>query len=264
MQTITEKLIARKEGGIGRIIFNNPQRRNAVSLEMLQALTAVLEDFGRDPAVRVVLLSGAGDKSFVSGADMSEFKEQLSTLDGIAHFAAVTHRATQTLAECPKPTIAMIRGYCIGAGLSIAIACDLRMASDNSRFGVPGARLGVGHRCDTLKRLTELVGPAYTTEIFYSVRQFDAHEAWQIGLVNKVVAVAEFEKHVLDYAAALAIHAPLTVAAVKHTMIDMSKDPAEQDMASCQKMMDACFASQDYIEGRTAFSEKRKPVFLGC
>jgi len=263
MQAITDKLIGRKDDAIGWVTFNNPQKRNAVSLEMTQALAVVLEEFTRDPAIRVVILKGAGDKAFVSGADISEFKDKRSTADAMEIYNASSNRAAKALKECPKPTIAMIRGYCMGGGLGTAVACDLRIASDDSRFGVPAARLGVGYRYDRLKQLSELVGPSFTAEIFYTGRQFSAQEALQMGLVNRVMPAAELEKYVLDYAATIAGNAPLTIAAVKRCLIEMPKDPGSRDLALCDKMVDDCFASADYIEGRDAFTGKRKPVFRG-
>ena len=263
MQTITDKIIGRKDGAIGWITFNNPQKRNAVSLEMQQALVVVLEEFARDPAIRVVILKGAGDKAFVSGADISQFKDKRSTEEAAAAYAASSDRVNKALRECPKPTIAMIQGFCMGGGMGTAVACDLRIASDNSRFGVPAAKLGVGYRFDRLKQLSDLVGPSFTAEIFYTGRQFDAQEALTMGLVNRVLPVADLEKYVLDYAATIAGNAPLTIAAVKRSLIEMPKDEGDRDIALCDKMVDACFASKDYIEGRDAFMEKRKPVFQG-
>ena len=263
MQTITDKLIGRKDGATGWVIFNNPQKRNAVSLEMQQALAVVLEEFARDAEIRVVILKGAGDTAFISGADISEFKDKRATLEAAEVYNASSNRANKALKECPKPTIAMIHGYCIGGGLGTAVACDLRIASDDSRFGVPAAKLGVGYRFDRLKQLADLVGPSFTAEIFYTGRQFDAQEALQMGLVNRVLPAAELEKYVLDYAATIAGNAPLTIAAVKRSVIEMGKDPDERDLALCDKMVDDCFGSADYIEGRDAFTEKRKPVFQG-
>ena len=263
MQTITEKLIGRKDGAIGWVIFNNPQKRNAVSLKMWQALAVVLEEFARDPAIRVVILKGAGDQAFVSGADIAEFKDNRATLEAIEVYNASSNRAAKALKECPKPTLAMIRGYCIGGGLGTAVACDLRIASDDSRFGVPAAKLGVGYRYERLQQLADLVGPSFTAEIFYTGRQFDAQEALQMGLVNRVLPAAGLEKYVLDCAATIAGNAPLTIAAVKRSLIEMAKDADKRDLALCDKMVDDCFASADYIEGRDAFTEKRKPVFQG-
>lgn len=176
---------------------------------------------------------------------------------------AISENANRALRECPKPTIAMIRGFCMGGGLGIAVACDLRIASDDSRFGVPAAKLSVGYRYAGIKRLVDLVGPSFTAEIFYTGRQFDAREALQMGLVNRVLPAAELEKYVLDYADALARNAPLAIAAVKRCLIEIRKDPGERNLALCQQMVDDCFTSEDYVEGRTAFTEKRKPVFKG-
>ena len=263
MQTATEKLIARKDGATGWVIFNNPQKRNAMSQDMHEAMATVLEDYARDPAIRVVILRGEGDKAFISGADISQFAEKRSTLEGVRAGDAVSERTNQLLRECPKPTIAMIRGYCMGGGLGVAVACDLRIASDDSRFGIPAAKLSVGYRYAGIKRLADLVGPSFTAEIFYTGRQFDAQEALQMGLVNRVLPPAELEKYVLDYANTLARNAPLTIAAVKRCLIEMRKEPDERDIALCQKMADDCFTSEDFVEGRTAFMEKRRPVFQG-
>jgi enoyl-CoA hydratase len=263
MQTITDKLIGRKDGAIGWVTFNNPQKRNAMSMEMTQAFGMVLEEFIRDPAIRVVILHGAGDKAFVSGADISEFKDKRSTAEATELYNAASNRTGKLLKECPKPTIAMIRGYCMGGGMGTAVACDLRIASDDSRFGVPAAKLGVGYRYERLKQLEELVGPSFTAEIFYTGRQFTAQEALQMGLINRMLPAAELEKYVLDYANTIAGNAPLTIAAVKRSVIEMSKDAEERDIALCNKMVDDCFASADYIEGRDAFVEKRKAVFEG-
>jgi enoyl-CoA hydratase len=263
MQTTTEKLIARKDGAIGWIIFNNPQKRNAMSQDMYQATAEVAEDYGRDPNVRVVILRGEGDKAFISGADISQFEEKRSTLEGVHAGDAISENANRALRECPKPTIAMIRGYCMGGGLGVAVACDLRISSDNSRFGVPAAKLSVGYRYAGVKRLVDLVGPSFTAEIFYTGRQFDAQEALQMGLVNRVRPAAELERYVLDYANTLATNAPLTIAAVKRCLIEIRKDPGERNIEHCQKMVDDCFMSEDYTEGRKAFMEKRKPIFAG-
>jgi enoyl-CoA hydratase/carnithine racemase len=263
MATHTEKLIARKEGGIGWIIFNNPAKRNAMSMDMYLALADVLADFSRDAAVRVVILKGAGDKAFVSGADISEFKERRAAADAMAEYDAASNRAAKALRECPKPTIAMIRGFCMGGGMGTAVNCDIRIAADDARFGVPAAKLGVGYRYERLKQLEALVGPSFTMEIFYTGRQFTAQEALAMGLINRLVPVADLEQYVLDYANTIAGNAPLTIAAVKQSVLQMGKNEAARDIALCDRMVDACFASKDYIEGRDAFMEKRKPAFQG-
>jgi enoyl-CoA hydratase/carnithine racemase len=263
LPTATEKLIARKDGAIGWVIFNNPEKRNAMSLEMSEATAAAMECYATDPEVRVVVLKGAGDKAFVSGADISQFKERRGTLEQVRAAEAISEKTGKAIRECPKPVIAMIRGYCMGGGLGLAVACDLRIASDDSRFGIPAAKLGVGYRFAGVRRLAELVGPSFTAEIFYTGRQFDSREALQMGLVNRVLPAAELEKYVVDYAATLTANAPLTIAAVKRSLIELRKDPADRDLALSQKMVEDCFASEDYKEGQKAFMEKRKPVFKG-
>jgi len=263
MPTATEKLIARKDGAIGWVIFNNPEKRNAMSLEMSEATAVAMESYAKDPEVRVVILRGQGDKAFISGADISQFKERRSNAEQVKAAEAISERTNKAIRECPKPVIAMIRGYCMGGGLGTAVVCDLRIASDDSRFGVPAAKLGVGYRFNGIRRLSEVVGPQFTAEIFYTGRQFSAQEALQMGLINRMLPAAELEKYVLDYAATLAGNAPLTIAAVKRSLIELRKDPADRDLDLCQRMVDACFASEDYVEGRNAFMEKRKPVFKG-
>jgi enoyl-CoA hydratase/carnithine racemase len=259
----TEKLVARKEDGIGWVIFNNPEKRNAISPDMYDAMGAALQDYATDPAVRVVILKGEGDKAFISGADISKFGENRSTPEQVRQSEARSEAANRALRECPKPTIAMIRGYCMGGGLAVAIGCDLRIAAEGSRFGVPAAKLGVGYRYSGLKRLSDIVGPAFTAEIFYTGRQFSTAEALQMGLVNRVLPTAELEPYVMNYARTMANNAPLTLAAVKRCLIEMRKDPDDRDLELCQSMVEACFASQDFTEGRTAFMEKRKPAFEG-
>jgi enoyl-CoA hydratase/carnithine racemase len=259
----TDKLIARKENGIGWVIFNHPERRNAMTPEMYDGMRAALQSYSTDPDVRVVVLRGEGDKAFVSGADISKFGENRSNPEQVRASEERSEAANRALRECPKPTIAMIRGYCMGGGLSVAIVCDLRIAAEGSRFGVPAAKLGVGYRYSGLKRLSDIVGPSFTAEIFYTGRQFSSDEALAMGLVNRVLPADQLDKYVMDYATTMAGNAPLTLAAVKRCLIEMRKDPGERDLELCQSMVEACFASVDFTEGRTAFMEKRKPAFQG-
>jgi enoyl-CoA hydratase len=263
LQTLTEKLVATKEGAIGWIVFNNPERHNAVSLEMWQSLPLVLDAFTADPDVRVIVLRGAGEKAFVSGADISQFKEKRSSAEAVKIYNATSDAASEALRNCAKPTIAMIRGYCIGGGTATAVNCDIRIAAEDARFGVPAAKLGLGYRFSGISRLSTLVGPQFAAEIFFTARQFNAHEALQMNLVNRVVPVAELDKFTREYVQTIANNAPLTIAAVKRALIEYHKDPAERNLALCQKMVEDCFASEDYKEGQAAFMEKRKPAFKG-
>ena len=261
--TLTEKLLAIKEGHIGWIIFNNPDKHNAVSMEMWQSVPLAIDAFVRDADVRVVILKGAGEKAFVSGADISQFKERRSSPEAVAEYNTTSDRAGEAIRNCPKPTIAMIRGYCIGGGTATATNCDMRIAADDAKFGVPAGKLGLGYRYGGVKRLTDLVGPQFTAEIFFTARQFNAQEALGMGLVNRVVPVAELDKYVREYADAIGRNAPLTLAAVKRSLIEYGKDDNVRDLKVCDDMVNACFASEDYKEGQAAFMEKRKPVFKG-
>jgi enoyl-CoA hydratase len=263
LQTLTDKLVAKKEGGIGWIIFNNPARHNAVSLEMWQALTITLGAYANDPEVRVIILKGAGEKAFVAGADISQFKEKRSSPEAVEHYNKTADDAGEALRNSPKPTIAMVRGYCIGGGTGIAVSCDIRIAADDARFGVPAAKLGLGYRFAGIRRLADVVGPAFTAEIFFSGRQFTAQEALQMGLINRLVPAIELESHTSEFANTLVNNAPLTIASVKRALLEYAKDPEERDLELCQKMVEACYGSEDYKEGQTAFMEKRKPVFKG-
>lgn len=259
----TERMLAHQEGAIGWITFNQPARRNAVSLDMWEALHQVVAAYAVDPEVRVIVLKGAGDKAFVSGADISEFEDKRSTTRTISDYDAVAHTASQALREVNKPTIAMIHGYCVGAGVALALCCDLRIAAEGSSFAVPAAKLGLGYEFDGVRRLVDVVGPSFAREIFYTARQFSAEEAAGMGLVNRVVALPALETFVRDYAAGIAANAPLTVASIKTLVGEALKDESQRDVALCKEVVARCFASADYVEGRQAFMEKRKPKFTG-
>ena len=260
---MTDKILTRRDGAVAHVVFNNPERHNAMSFEMWEATARAMEDFARDDSVRVAVLSGAGGKAFVSGADISRFGDERASEDGIAKYNAMTERAYAAIHNFPKPTVAMIRGFCIGGGAAIAVCCDLRIATPASRFGIPAAKLGLGYEFDGVKRLVDLVGPSFAKEIFYTARQFDAEEARMMGLVNRVLPDAEIEQTVAALAATIAGNAPLTVAAIKMTVGEALKDPGARDLDKVAAAVKNCFASRDYVEGRTAFLEKRKPAFTG-
>jgi enoyl-CoA hydratase len=210
----------------------------------------------------VIVLKGAGEQAFVSGADISQFEKARSSEETNAEYDRISEEAGRRLATCPKPTIAMIRGFCIGGGLAIALACDLRIANEEARFGIPAARLGLGYGASGVKRLMEVVGPAFTKEIFFTARHFSAAEALGMGLVNRVVADLSLEAYIREYCATIADNAPMTIHALKHTVGELAMGE-KADLAACERLVKACFDSQDYIEGRRAFMEKRRPVFRG-
>jgi enoyl-CoA hydratase len=259
----TDKMLSRKEGHVGYVIFNNPARRNAVSLEMWEATARILDNFGKDNDVRVVVLTGAGDKAFVSGADISRFENERANEEAVARYNQIVERANAAIYEYPKPTIAMIRGFCIGGGVGLALCCDLRICSDDSRFAVPAAKLGLGYAYQGLKKLVDVVGPSFAKEIFYTARQFDAEEARAMGLVNRVVKADELEAYVKKYADTIGENAPMTIATTKFIIGEVVKDESKRDLAKCAAMVKKCFESDDYTEGRRAFMEKRTPVFTG-
>jgi len=259
----TDKMLMRRDGAIGHMIFNQPEKRNAVSLAMWQRAQEILDAFEADPEVRVVVLSGAGGKSFVSGADISEFESQRGTAEAQRHYNAQTGHVYDRIAAFPKPTVAMIEGFCIGGGLNLACVCDIRICSEKSQFGMPAARLALGYPFAAIQRLANIVGIANARDLMYTARRIDAAAAERIGLVQQVVPSEALADTVAAYAGTIAENAPMTVAAMKYISTQVLADPAERDLDRCQAMVDACFASEDYKEGRRAFMEKRKPVFQG-
>jgi enoyl-CoA hydratase/carnithine racemase len=256
------KVLVAREGAVGWITFNRAARHNALSVEMWAAIPQALDQLEADDQVRVIVLRGAGGKAFISGADISQFEKQRSGEQGRIGYDTLVGNANQRLAAARCPTIAMIRGYCIGGGLGVALQCDLRVATRESRFGIPAARLGVGYGHAGLKRLMDVVGPAFAMEIFFTARQFSADEALAMGLVNRVVDDVELEGLVADYCNRFAENAPLTIAAVKTCVRELLRG-REFDRAKCEAVVRACFDSEDYVEGRRAFLEKRRPVFKG-
>jgi len=263
MSDITDQLVVEKKDGVGSIQFDNQARRNAMTFDMWSDLPKVLEDFGADDGVRCVVLSGRGGKAFCAGADISQFEKNRSSEEASAMYNAAVKVSSDTLAEFPKPTIAKIEGFCIGGGVGITTCCDIRIANDLASFGVPAARLGLGYRADGLKRLVDIVGPAFAKEIFFTARQFNATEALAMGLVNRVVPRNVLGAYVDDYVARIAENAPMTMAAAKTVIHEIVRNDGQPDDDLCGRVVDACFASEDYKEGRTAFMEKRKPQFKG-
>lgn len=261
MKLDTDKMIAEKDGGIGWLIFNNPERRNAMSLEMWQATATILDDYARDPAIRVVVMRGSGDKAFVSGADISQFESRRANAEAAAQYASISKAGAKAMETLEKPLIAMIRGFCIGGGLAIAMRADIRIASEDSQFGIPAAKLGIAYAADSVRALVSLVGPAQAKTILFTGRFIDAPKALNLGLINEMVAVDALEATVRDLAATISVNAPLSIKASKQTIDGLVSGTL--DAALSARLTDECFNSADYAEGRRAFMEKRKPVFAG-
>jgi enoyl-CoA hydratase len=257
------KMLSAVDDGVGLIIFNQPAKRNAMSVDMWDGLVQILDAFLEDSAVRVVILTGAGHKAFVSGADISQFDKQRSNADAQQEYDKLTSAGRAKLAAFPKPVIARIRGFCLGGGLGIAMQADLRIAAEDSEFGIPAARLGIAYGPDMVSKLVDLVGPAHARMILYTGTRFDAAEAQRIGLINRMVADDELSDVVIDIARTIADNAPLSIAASKITVSNVVKDAAERDTEATKRAIAACFDSADYREGRTAFMEKRPPKFQG-
>ena len=260
----SEKMISKKQDGVGWMILNNPERHNAISLEMWDAALEIMADFAADVSVRVMVLTGAGSKAFASGADISKFKDERQEAEAVVRYQATTQKAYETLQDMPIPTIAMVRGYCIGGGTAVAVCCDLRICNENAKFGVPAAKLGLGYGLNRARPLVDLVGPALAKEMFFTGRHFDAREAERMGLVNRVVADDMLEATVQEIARTIAENAPLTVRCAKLVVGEAMKDAKDRDVAATERAVEACFKSGDYKEGQAAFMEKRKPRFIGA
>ena len=260
----TSKIIGRiDDDGIGWLIFNQPERHNALSLEMWQGIGDVLEAFAADQRVRVVIMRGAGGKAFVSGADISEFNTKRGTAAQEDQYGTVAGRANRWLAQIDKPLIALIEGFCIGGGLATALQADIRFATPDSRFGIPAAKLGLGYQYGGLAKLARVVGPSHARDILFSARFMEADEAFGMGLVNFVVDRAEIEARTIAYAERIANNAPLTVKAAKAALNAWERGGRESEVAAVEAMVKACFDSDDYKEGRRAFGAKETPDFKG-
>lgn len=260
---ITDRIIAEKQGAIGWLTFNQPEKKNAVSVDMWEAVPVVFEAFESDPDIRVIVLKGAGGQAFVSGADISQFEQHRSGTTAVGAYEEVAEAAQMRIYDCDKPTIAMIHGWCLGGGANIALCCDLRLAGSSGRFGIPAARVGLGYRLSAINNLVNAVGHARARDLFLTARQIRADEAAAIGLVHKVVPDEELEATVADYCTTIAANAPMTISAGKRMMRELLKPGPAVDIAACTGWLRACFDSEDYIEGRRAFMEKRKPAFKG-
>jgi enoyl-CoA hydratase/carnithine racemase len=262
IETGTEKLLAEVADGIARVTFNNPAKRNALSLEIRAALPKLLQSLQDDPDVRVVVLTGAGTEAFVSGADISEFGQQRTSPESRAEYDRAAGDSGRAWLALEKPVIAMIRGFCMGGGLLTALQADIRIASEDAQFGVPAARLGLGYPFAGVEALAQVVGASWAAEILFSARRLSAAEALAIGLVNRVVPGDQLESEVTELARSIRDNAPLTVAACKVALREWRRE--KRDLERVAKLVEACFRSEDYKEGQRAFLEKRRARFTGA
>lgn len=257
------KILKAAIDGVGIVTFNNPDKRNAMSIEMWEGLGAALTELRDDDDVRVVILTGAGDKAFMSGADISQFEKNRHNAQASEAYNRRSDAQRALLANYPKPTIACIRGFCLGGGMQVAMLTDMRFAAEHSQFGIPAAKLGIAYGYDGLKNLVSLVGPSQARLILYTGMRIDSAEALRIGLVDRVMADNKLWDETMEIARTISGNAPLSVKASKITIAQVLKDKDERDMAGVKAIATACMDSEDFREGRQAFMEKRKPQFKG-
>ena len=263
MATVDDALLVHREPPLAWVVVNRPQARNALSAAVWEGLATAIESLAVDPAVRVIILRGAGEQAFISGADISEFRALRADAAATATYDKLSARAWVALMATPQPVVAMIHGFCFGGGVAVALACDLRFASSEARFAVPATRLGLSYPFESVERLVQVVGPTHAADILLSARTLSAADALHIGLVNRLVPAADLESTTRDYALAMAQGAPLTVAAHKRAIREALRAPADRDLASLREAMRRCFDSADYQEGIAAFLEKRPAQFQG-
>jgi enoyl-CoA hydratase/carnithine racemase len=257
----TSKLVVSLSDGIATVTIDNVPKHNAVDLEMWRAFPALMETLAQDPQVRVIILRGAGQESFASGADIAEFATMRADAEGGRLYEAANEAAFWAIAHCSKPVIAMIRGFCLGGGFGLALSCDLRVASETAIFGIPAARLGVGYPPGAMRLVTAAVGAPAAKDLFFTARRIGAQEAHRLGVVQRLVPDGELEAVTRALAEAIAENAPLTIRAAKAAIDEAVGAGAPH--ADPVALADQCFDSADAVEGREAFLEKRRPAFTG-
>jgi enoyl-CoA hydratase len=250
-----------QRGPVSWITVDNVAKHNAVSLAMWRELDATIQSI--DAGTRCVVVRGAGEKAFVAGADISEFARHRRAPADVAAYEEAADSAFRRLQKLPQPTVALIRGHCVGGGVALALSCDIRLASHDSRFAIPAARLGLGYSVDGIKRLLDAVNVPVAMDMLVSARPYAAPEALAAGLVNRVYPAGQLAAEADGYVAAIVANAPLTIRAAKRTISEMSKQSPGPDRELCERLVAECYASADYLEGARSFMEKRRPEFSG-
>ena len=262
-ESAADPLIVRHEAPLGWLVLNRPHVRNALNMKSWQRIAEGVAELESDDAVRVIIMRGSTPQAFIAGADISEFPAMRADAQQARVYRDAPNNAIAAMVQCRKPIIAMISGVCIGGGVQVALACDIRIAARGTRMGVPAARLGLAYPLDGVVMLTQTVGPANARDILLSARLFEAEEALHMGLINRLVDGESLEENVRDYALKMATNAPLTMAAAKVAIRESLKDREERDAKTVSTMVARCFDSDDYREGVRAFMEKRRPTFAG-
>ncbi len=259
----TERVRVHLDGVALHVVFDNPARHNALGVDTWRALPPLLAQAAADDRVRLVVFQGAGARAFASGADISQFEDQRASREAVARYEALSDDALAAIQRLPKPTLACVRGWCLGAGVNVAMACDVRIAASDAVFGIPAARMGLGYRDAALKNLIDLVGVGPAKDLFFTARRIDAAEALRLGLVTRLAATDALPALLAEYVDAIGDNAPLTIAAAKATAGALLASRPADDLAECRELIRSCFDSEDYAEGRRAFMEKRRPRFRG-
>jgi enoyl-CoA hydratase/carnithine racemase len=260
---MSDEILVERRDHIATVTFNRPRMRNAFNLAMWTALPGIVDELTGDATVRGIVFRGAGEEAFASGADISEFKEQRKDRATAEAYNARTAAAYMAMERCPKPTVAMIHGFCMGGAVALALACDLRFSADTGKFAIPAARLGIVYGLHSVKRLVALVGPAAAKDILFSARTLDAAEALRIGFVNRVVPAGDLAAHTHEYLARVADNAPISVQGAKVIVEAIADDGGIARKGEIDRLQISAFESEDYREGTAAFMEKRRPKFSG-
>jgi enoyl-CoA hydratase len=260
---VNDHILVEHDGAVATVVFNRPRIRNAISLAMWSEIATVTESLSKDDSVRAIVYRGAGREAFASGADISEFQEHRKDTQTALAYGKQTDAAYTAIRVCPKPTVAMIFGFCMGGAMAIAMGCDLRFAAGGSKFGIPAARLSIIYGLDAVHQLVDLVGPAYAKDILYSARAVDAEEAIRIGLIQRLLPASELETYTYEYLRTVAANAPLSVRGTKAQVRAIFEGITEAHREKLQALSLETFDSEDYREGTRAFLEKRRPRFQG-
>lgn len=260
---MSDQVLVEREGAIATVVFNRPKMRNAISLAMWGEIASVTEELSRDDAVRAIVYRGAGRQAFASGADISEFRENRKDTATALAYNKTTEAAYNGIRLCPKPTVAMIFGFCMGGAMAVAMACDLRFAAEGSKFGIPAAKLSIIYGLDAVHQLVDLVGPAYAKDILYSGRALDDQEALRIGLIQRLLPADDLETSTYGYLRTVADNAPLSIRGTKAQVQAIFDGITDAHREQLRQMGIATFDSEDYKEGTRAFLEKRAPRFQG-
>jgi enoyl-CoA hydratase/carnithine racemase len=257
-------LLVNKRGSVGWIVFDQPAKRNAINGAMWRGIAPAMARFDADPEVRCVAFRGAGTEAFAAGADISEFETLRAQNAAVAQYDGLLDQVLHAIQDSRKPSLAMIHGFCMGGGLEVALACDLRYCGESAQFGIPAAKLGLAYNVEGHKRLLETVGHARAREIMFLGRRYSAQEGLEMGLVHKVLPDGALQGFTEEVLKTLSENAPLAIANSKTIIEEYVKSEGEPDQALMRQAMERCAGSADYREGRSAFMAKRKPRFKGA